>query len=87
MPALASSEQPSCFTRNAFLIKNGIIAAFFLHSADRHFLWTFDPRLTPNLYWYEYQTRDLAIERFNEFLDISKANGWTLATDGHRNYG
>lgn len=86
MPSLSADTAPQpCYSRNAFLKKGDVIGAFFLHSGERHFVWTFDPRLTPPLYWYEHQTRDLAIARFEEFLQISITNGFTLHTDGPPN--
>jgi hypothetical protein len=86
MPELAGDAAPTLH-RNIFMIKGHHIGAFFLNSAARHFVWTFDPRLTPPLYWYEHQTREIAQGRFDEFVAISKTNGWTIAYDGPRNFG
>lgn len=85
-------NEPEILTRTTFLIKGPHIGAFFLNCsevamnvASRNFVWTFDPRLTPCMYYYQYTTRDLALERYAELIRISQQNGWTVRFTGQAN--
>ena len=78
-------ERPPCETRTAIMTKEALLGMFFLHTGDKNVLWTFDPRLTPQYYYFEYQTGEIAIERFDEMVSISKQNGWTVAFNGKPN--
>lgn len=62
------------------------IGVFFLHSSEKqHVVWTFDPRVKPCLYYFFHATREIAIERFNELVAISRDNGWTISFTGRPN--
>jgi hypothetical protein len=82
MPSTPFEEPPLCIQRTVVLIKGPWIGAFFLHTGARNVVHTFDPRLSPNFHFYEYTTPELAIERFNELVEISRQNGWTVAFRG-----
>lgn len=80
------SDDLKCVQRTAILYKDNIIGCFFLYcSPDTNVVWTFDPRLSPNLYWFKHQTADLAHKRYNELINISQQNGWKLHFNNHPN--
>ncbi|MEQ1644261.1 MAG: hypothetical protein ABL959_12510 [Pyrinomonadaceae bacterium] len=75
----------NCATRVAMMTKGRLFGFFFLHTGGKNVLWTFDPRLEPQMYYFEYETAELAVERFNEMIAISTKNGWKTAFNGTPN--
>ncbi len=66
-----------------FLRKGNHVGAFFFYSANRHFVWTYDPRTPPPcMHYYEYKSRELGLERLAEMLKISQNNGFTVRWQG-----